>query len=573
MRRSPQRHFCAWRLLAVAFAVVLLAPQRVLAVDRSVAVKNAKAYLESLAEDAAPGCAAGVYDIRSNRWIIQHAFGLADLKTGRAIKPNAVFGVASVTKQFTAAATAIAAIEGKLSLDDKVRSHIPEMPKYGADITIRDLISHTHGLRDIGRLTMLTGRPQDYLSQHERIDLLVHQAALNFSPGDDYRYGNSGYLLLAEIIERATGMPFANYVDRVIFRPLQMKDSYFGTATRGGVDRALPYSLAGDSWRNDDAFFSGDGEWGHQGLMATLEDYAKWVSNLYADDSKLAGGAQLTAMLRSQASKRDGSLVPYGFGLRFDVYKGHATIGHGGSNLGYKTHTMIFPQRRIAVLGFCNHGRYAQPMVMRLADIILDLNDGEARDAEVLEYSLSSEALINYVGDYREPSLRLPMFVEATEGGLLVSGDVVPSLFKPIAATRFRNDHSLEIVFRMDSEGRAQALVQSDGRQYGTGRFERIERVTPSADDLVSYSGDYYSDELGATYRFGLDNGKLTVRILNGDVDSPVTLVPMLEDEFVSLEHRLAIRFQGQEQKPPTTMTLTYQFGWIADLLFQRLDD
>ena len=535
---------------------------------------SAEAYLQSLADDGAPGCAAGVYDINSNRWILLDTFGLANLETGRAIKPDTIFGVASVTKQFTAAAAAIAAVEGQLSLDDDVRRYIPTMPEHAASMTIRDLINHTNGLRDIGRLTLLTGKPEYYTSKKARVALLLRQQALNFPPGEDYRYGNSGYLLLAEVIERATGESFADYVDRVIFTPLDMTDSYFGTATRGKTRRALPYSAAGDAWRNDDPFFSGDGEWGHQGLMTTLEDYAKWIANLYSGDSRLAGGTALTATLRSQGSTRDGSAVPYGFGLRFETYKGLATIGHSGSGLGYKAHTMIFSERKLAVLGFCNHGRYAQPMVMRLADIVLELdNNHETSASEAAEYTLSPEALVKFAGDYREPTLRLPMFVVPADGGLLVTGDVAPSHFKPVANHRFLNDQQLDITFELSREGHAETLIQGDRRKYGTGRFERIDRVIPSADDLERYTGDYYAEELGSTYRFAVEKGKLTLRIPGSNPGAAITLEPMLKDEFVSTGHRLAIRFQRQDNGHPMAVSLTYQFGWITDLLLQRVDD
>ena len=562
------------RLVVAVCGAALVSPALAAAADYSTAAASAKAYIERLAEADAPGCAVGAYAIDSNRWVFLDAFGLANLETGRAITPGAIFGVASVTKQFTAAATAIAAVEGRLSLDDEVRRHIPEMPEYGAAMTIRDLIGHTNGLRDIGRLTMLTGRPQDYVSQDARVQLLLRQRALNFTPGEDYRYGNSGYLLLAEIIERVTGESFPDYVDRAIFQPMKMTHSYFGTATRGDVDRALPYSPVDDAWRNDDPFPLGDGEWGHQGLMTTVEDYAKWLSNLYSDESKLAGGAVLLATLRSQLGKRDGSLVPYGFGFRFETYKSLATIGHGGSGLGYKAHTMIFPERRMAILAFCNHGRYAQPMVMRLADIILDLGSDEASALEAAHFALSPKALAKFSGAYREPALRLPMFVEAVENGLLVTGDVAPSLFRPIAANRFRNEQYLEIAFEMDVNGRAEALIQSGRRKYGTGRFERIDRAVPSPDALLQYAGDYYSDELEAIYRLTVADGKLTARILGGDgySISPFTFDSMLEHEFVSPDSRLAIRFQDDEEGRPVELALTYQFGWITDVRFKLID-
>lgn len=549
--------------------------------DLSKTAVAARQYIASLSEDGAPGCALGVYDMRANRWLHRDAFGLADLEHDRKITAEDVFGVASVTKQFTAAAVAIAAIEGRLNLDDDVRQHIPELPDYADALTIRDLIQHTNGLRDIGRLTMLTGRQTSYLSQQSRIALLTRQAALNFEPGEEFRYGNSGYLLLAEIIQRVTGERFADYADRVIFDPLHMSDTYFGAQSRTDTVRAHPYSLAGDHWRNDDPYLIGDGDWGHQGLMTTLGDYAKWISNLYADESKLAGGAGLTAALRTQGKKRDGALIPYGFGLRFETYKGLPTVGHGGSNLGYKAHAMIFPDRSVAVIGFCNNGRYAQPIVMKLADIVLGLEDVPDQDESentitaAVNSGPAPETWLSFAGAYREQTLRLPMFVEPRADGLHITGDAAPGVYRPIGANRFRSDDNLEITFERDAAGDVAALVQTGRRKYGGGRFVRIERALPSPDQLRQYEGDYFSAELGATYRFSVENGTLAARILDGDAYSmsPFSLQPMLAREFVSPEDRIAIRFEPDRKGRPAGFKLTYQFGWITDVRFQRIAD
>lgn len=531
-------------------------------------------YIATVAEADAPGCAVGAFDIEASRWIFRDAFGLADMESDRPIMADSIFGVASVTKQFTAAAVAIAAFEGHLSLDADVRDYLPELPDYGVRMTIRDLIYHTNGLRDIGRLTMLTGRPSSYLSQEARISLMTRQRGLNFAPGQEFRYGNTGYLLVAEIIERTTGEMFPDYVDRVIFKPLGMNDTYFGAGTRGRLNRALPYSDTADGWRNDDPFLVGDGEWGHQGLMTTLDDYAKWLTNLYAEQSKLKGATALTQLLRSQGTTRNGAAIPYGFGLRFETYKGLPTIGHGGSGLGYKAHTMIFPSAGMAVLGFCNHGRYAQPMVMRIADILLDLKTKRGKGASKRPAEMTPTALARFVGVYREPTLRLPMTVEATENGLRVTGDAKPSIFKSVSASRFRDDENMEIAFEFGRDGLAETLLQLSRRQYGSGRFERIERTTPSIEALETLAGDYYSSELGATYRFAVSDGRLTGRILDGDAYSisPFVFQPMLKDEFVSTKDRLAIKFQRNENGAPTGLLLTYQFGWITDIQFERAD-
>ena len=570
---------CRMSIVKIAFlgTFLLLAPpcwgQVATVSGVAEAIERADVFVGELDEAGAPGCALGVLDLDTRSWVYQGAYGLADIEHDIANTPDLVFGVASVTKQFTAAAVALAAHQGYFSLGDDIRAYVPEIPDYGAPITIRDLIHHTNGLRDIGRLILLTGKMRRYLGQDSRVGLLARQRATNFPAGTDYRYGNSDYLLLAELIERTSGQAFADYVEENIFRPLGMKDSYFGTATRGKDGRALPYSYTQEKWRGEEWLPEAPGDWGPAGLMTRLDDFAKWTANLFADESRLAGGAELTRMLRANGRLRDGSPVPYGFGLRLLRYRGLKTIGHSGSGYGYKAHTVIFPDRALGVFGFCNNGIYAQPVVMGLADIFLDLaSDGQA-DPKEPAITLSPAQLKDFTGVYRENELRLPMIVESRGNGLLVTGDASPSIFEPVAMSRFRNKQNLIIEFEGRSEAGARFFIQKQGRKYGSGRFERVERLSLAKRRIAEYAGDYYSPEVDATYRFSVEGGKLMARILEKEPRSisPFTFEPLIEDEFVAIPDRLAIRFTRERGGAPTGLVLTYQFGWITDVEFYRV--
>ena len=349
------RYLTGWVMAACLFAgrpdVVMSAPSA--PGDRADELRAGE-LIRSLERPGEPGCALGV--MRQGRWLLKDAYGLSDLDQRTPNTPDLVFGIASITKQFTAAAAAIAAEQRYFSLNDDIRKYLPELSEHVTGITILDLVHHTNGLRDHGSLVSLTGQADRYQTLEARLALLLRQAGTNFPAGTEFRYGNTGYLFLAAIIERTTGQSLAQFTERNIFRPLGMRDTYFGTGTRKNVARALPYSRNGDGWRNTDAMVAEPADFGSGGLMTTLDDYGKWTRNLFAPSSPLVGGTRLTKRLRSPGQLRDGTAVPYAFGLRLDPYRGIETVAHSGSGAGYKALAMMFPRQQLTVIGFCNNG-------------------------------------------------------------------------------------------------------------------------------------------------------------------------------------------------------------------------
>jgi CubicO group peptidase (beta-lactamase class C family)/erythromycin esterase-like protein len=538
---------------------------------------RAASLLAGLEEPGAPGCVVGVR--RGNAWAFRGAYGLADIESRRPNTPELVFGVASVTKQFTAAAAALAARQGYFSLDDDIREFLPELPDYGGRITIRDLVHHTNGLRDHGRLIDLTGRPHDYASMEARMALLMSQRATNFRGGTEFRYGNTGYLFLAAIIEQATGKSLGEFAKARIFEPLGMRDTYFGVGARGDVRRSIPYRRDGARWVDTDEEIADPADFGSGGLMTTLEDYAKWADNLFAPRSALAGGPALTTLLRTAGRLEDGSTIPYAFGLRLDPYRGIDAVWHSGSGAGYKALVMLFPQRSLGVFGFCNNGIYAQPVVMAVADIFLGLPPQASPQASPQGSPEGGSpaspliALSAFAGTYREPRLRLPMRVTVAEGALRIEGDGRPHRFDPLGPRRFRNEENVVVEFDGLQSGATRFLRQVQGRKYGSGAFERIEVVAPTPSQLGELAGDYVSDELNANYRFTVEDGVLVARILDAEPGTPpFVLEPMLKDEFVSMPERVAIAFTRSADGRVHGARLTYQFGWITDVELHRKD-
>ena len=313
----------------------------------------------------APGCALGVIEAGSLAY--GQGYGAANLEHGIAITPQTVFRTASVGKQFTAAAIAILAREGDISLDDPVRNWIPELPSYPVEPTIRQVVHHTSGLRDYLTLMSLRGlREDDYYTPTEVRSAIARQRELNFTPGSDYLYSNSGYFLLGEIILEATGMSLRDYAHDRIFEPLGMTSSHFhDDHTHVVGNRASGYAPAGDGYRVSVTTLDmvGDG-----GVFTSVEDLALWVDALNND--RVAPG--LNAVLESIVPLTDGTANPYAFGQGLDEYRGVRTVSHGGSFVGYRAQITRFPSEDVSIIVLCNRAD-ASPgaMASQVADVVL----------------------------------------------------------------------------------------------------------------------------------------------------------------------------------------------------------
>lgn len=312
-----------------------------------------------------PGCAVGV--VRDGTLAYGRGYGMANLEHGIAITPQTVFRTGSVGKQFTAAAVAIAARDGRLSLDDAVRLWIPELPVYPVEPTVRHLVHHTSGLRDYLTLMDLRGlREDDFYTIPEVRALIARQLELNFRPGSEYLYSNSGYFILGEIIRAATGRSLRAYAEEMIFAPLGMTHSHFhDDHTHIVPNRAAGYAPTGDGFRISQTTLDmvGDG-----GVFTSVEDLVRWIDALNTDGLRPG----LNAVLESTSPLTGGEENPYAFGQRLGEYRGARTISHGGSFVGFRAAVVRFPDHGVGIATLCNRSD-ADPstLSLKVADVIL----------------------------------------------------------------------------------------------------------------------------------------------------------------------------------------------------------
>ena len=479
-----------------------------------------------------PGCAVGVY--QGERILLRRAYGMANLDHDVPLSPSSVFHVASVSKQFTAAAVHLLVQDGKLSLDDEVRTHVRELPDFGKRITIRHLLHHTSGIRDQWSLLGLAGwrYSRDLITDGDVLALLSRQKDLNFDPGARHLYSNSGYTLLAVIVSRVSSKSFREFTTQRIFAPLGMTNTHFRDSFNEIVKgQAYGYSRQGDTFQLSVTNFDTAGA---TSLLTTVEDLAKWHANF---DKRAVGGDALAAAMLERGVLNNGERLGYASGLTHGVYRGLATVGHGGSDAGYRSALLRFPEQRMGIAVLCNLAQ-TNPTVLaqRVADVVLaevlkPVTTTAATQAPYAtkspEVPIDADALARLAGLYWNGTEATTRRFVVEGGRLTVAGPGRAPL--PLKSIGDGN-------FVMTEDPWWQLRFQGDSVQIGTAQsagsvFVRSEPFSPTAEQLQDFAGLYRSDEMDAVYRMTIADGKLRLERLKVNV---ATLEPIVSDTFTS---------------------------------------
>ena len=490
-------------------------------------------------KSGSPGCALGI--VKDARLIYERGYGIANLDYEIPISTKSLINIASISKQFTAMSILLLAKQGKLSLDDEIQKYLPELPRYQNPITIRHLIHHTSGIRDANTLTRLAGMGHwDGVTDDQLLGLLGRQKDLNYKPGEEWRYSNTGYALLGLIVKRVSGESLREFAEEKIFKPLGMSHSQFvDDRTLVVKNRAIGYhagSNGGFSVAITTVFspaMMNVARVGGSGLYTSVEDLFLWDQNFY--NNKLGGGKGLITEELSTDTLNNGKTTGYAFGLTVGEYKGLKTIMHGGEASGFESYVDRFPEQNFSVICLCNDADIepdVEVLANQVADIFLSdqFKKGAEKDAVVVDQT--APALINisenelaaraglYVNPSRSRSIRLHM----QDGKLIVawSGERSPPVIaahvlSPIGQNRFLTgaQNEVEIDFMGPSaSGRKQAKVILSGQ---TTMLESAQSITPTPAQLAEFTGQYRSDELGPTaYTLSIKDGSLVLQIRNG---------------------------------------------------------
>jgi CubicO group peptidase (beta-lactamase class C family) len=500
---------------------------------RSGEVKKINATFAAWDTPATPGCALGV--LKDGKMLYTHGYGLADVEHSVPVTSTTVFHIASLSKQFTAFAIYLLAKDGKLSIDDDIRKYLPEVHDFGKTITIRHLLFHTSGLRDQWNLLALAGwRLTDEITEQDVLKLIWRQRELNFPPGEEQLYSNTGYTLLALIVQRVSGKSLREFTRDRVFMPLGMQHTQFQNQYGDLVqNRAYSYQRQPDGrYQYVAQSYSIPGP---SGLFTTVEDLARWDENFY---SASVGGKDLLALMQVRGKLNSGAETDVASGLAIGEYRGLRAVEHGGSDAGFRTELLRFPDAHFSVVALCNAGDAAPAeLAFRVADIVLEsqlepvaspLSSGLPPE----EIKIYPALLDAYVGYYQlGPAF---IFAITRDGDQLYAQPTGQQKFPifPVSNLRFalKGVGAYLTYDKPTDSGVAKGITLQQGGhdQYA----KRVEGAHSTSERMLAYAGTFYSNELDTLYTVSSHEGKLIVHSPRGESELRPTITDMFEAEF-----------------------------------------
>jgi CubicO group peptidase (beta-lactamase class C family) len=468
-----------------------------------------------------PGCILAV--IKNGEFLFQHGYGMADLERRLAISTESIFDIGSTGKQFTATVIAILANQGRLSLDDTIRKYIPEMPPYADQITIRHLIHHISGLRDYLTLLDLRGLPMENIYAEDfLLDLIVRQKGLNFKPGSEYLYSNSGYFLLGTTAQRVTGKHITELIKEHIIDPLGMKHTTFNKDYRPIVrNRAMSYDDGEEAGTFVNALALSGG-FGDGALLTCVDDLLLWDRNFY--ENKLNNAQyDLIEQLHETGKLNNGKSINYASGLEVTEYRGQQVVMHEGGWAGYRSEMMRFPDQRMTFICLANLGSMDPSMLcQQVADIFLEdvlKPERAVRKRKPNGAGTSNIQPEKFVGVYQSKFLTLEVFTK--DGGLFFTYGRREFPLNPIGVRKFQIS-PFPFFLTFSGEGNENLTIKEDTK------VTRLKHIRPDrykAPSLAPYTGTYYSHELDIRYTITGNDGTLQFKRTPFDEPKPVHIL------------------------------------------------
>lgn len=480
--------------------------------------------------DDVPGGVAGVY--RDGQVIFSEAYGMADLTFAIPFSNFTPSNIGSVSKQFTAMAILLLEQQGELSLDDDIRKHFPELPDLGKVVTIRNLLNHTNGLREVYNLMPLTGwKGEDVLRREQVIELLKNQEALQNDPGEEYNYNNSAFILCALLVEKVTGQKFPAWMEENVFGPLEMASSVVRDnpkaiipgASRGYQTDSLGYREAGDLYA----------AYGAGGIYTTVADFSRWLNNF---TEPVVGDADLIARMVTPDTLNNGDTLTYGYGIGVDEFRGLKVWSHGGADIAHRAYLAYFPEINAGVATLSNHSGFpSYRIAMDLAEAFFGdemekEEEGEEGDSTATDEVVVPERLLKaYEGKYRVANMGVVAEYTLEDGVLIFSTEGQPDgKMIPESDSVFAYEGvEASVTFTLGPDGKVLRAVHSQGG--GKYVLTPMEPYKPLPEELAEFEGRYFSEEIQTFYTLALHDSTLEVSLMNTE---PIGLSPLEEDLF-----------------------------------------
>ena len=439
---------------------------------------------------------------KNGETIFSKAYGLASLEYNIPNTENTLFNIGSVSKQFTAMGIVLLEEQNKLSFDDDARKFLPNLPDFGQEITIRHLLHHTSGLRDLHGLLGLAGwRPADLETNENVYRIFKNQKDLNFSPGDEFSYSNTGYIFLAKIIENVSEISFEQWMQQNIFEPLGMKNTYVESQhDRVVSNNATSYNLR-------DEFKRAIEYWGYFGagnMHSTTEDLNIWLENFSIPKKEWESAFK---KLLSTQPLNNGFETNYGFGVRIESYAGKKVVQHGGSVGGFRAITRVFPEAQLNIVILTNYSRSGiGSKTNKISDIFLSKSNDKPlkkvrKEPQTHDFvKLSNKKIKQFEGVYWSNSEKSGRKIYVKNDTLRYSSSAKNewALVPKNEYTFIMMHPSIKPVVAFNSKTHQMTINIGDNLP---GVFTFLQsNIEKNTNDLTAFFGRYYSPELKTSY-------------------------------------------------------------------------
>ena len=470
--------------------------------------------------------------IKDDNILYSRSFGIANLDYNIKNTDSTIFSIASISKQFTAAAVWSLIKESKLSLEDNISSFFPDFPDYGTSIKIKHLLNHSSGIRNYHTTMFLSGfeYDKDYYDNSYVLNLALRQKNLNNQPGEKIIYSNTNYNLLALIVEQISKQNLDEYLKVKILNPLGMNHT-FVRISHGSIikNKAVGYQKQKDTY-----VFSSSNQlsYGAGSMGSHIKDMAIWARMLNEDIPEFRNLAQF---LKTTEVLTNGEKANYARGLMVDDYKGYETISHSGYGFGGQSQLIIVPEEGIGIILLTNlQSINPTPLSYKVLDILLNPKEQESKSIDsVIDFK--TQNLNQFTGDYKEVNSDLTMLI-SEENDTLKAQSSMGSNKIPLQqndTNKFVRRNAHNVKYNFEKTPQYDMVISFGGTPF---YFKRAKLIKTNPENLIEFSGDYYSEELETTYHFFIENDTLKLSYTN---NTNITLYPVQLNQFGNRDRTL----------------------------------
>ena len=505
-----------------------------------------------------PGLSVKV--IRDGESIYSKGLGLSNLDYNIKNTDSTVHNIASITKQFTAAAIWALINEDKLSLEDDIRAYFPEFPDYGEVVKIKHLLNHTSGIRNYHTLMHLAGFDYDnnYYDNNTVLELAKRQKNLNHSPNEKVSYSNTNFNLLTLIIERVSGLNLNDYLKLKILEPLKMNSTFVRVEHGRPIkNRAIGYAPDGNGFKYS---VNNQLSYGAGSMGSTVNDLAIWVQMLNEQVSEFKPLAQF---LKQTETLNSGDRANYARGLTIDNYKGFEAVGHSGYGFGARSHLIAVKEKQLGIIVLTNTQTIdATRIAYQILDILL--KDEKMKEVKPIQSSFKKQDVNQFTGEFKEVNsdMTMKLFVENDTLKALGSMGKTPVALVQYATNKFNRAQSENVKYDFTTSASHDMVISFGGTPF---YFKHAKFIDETSVIVKEFIGDFYSEELDVNYHFYLEDNVLK---LTYKANEAVTLKPIQLNQFGNGDRTL-YHFLKDKNDKVTGMLLSCD-GTVKEIIFKK---